>query len=805
MSLFEVKKKLTISRIGSMVLKALKLLSIYLNPLFHFRFSKEAYLSSSHRPYGWWRHFPKLHYFVFSYGKGYLIPSAIKIRKKNKKNGLKTVLFISHELTRTGAPILLLNLMHSFSRKYNIALISMEGGGMLKEFCEIASWVDVPGAMCGNSKRFMTRQISRIATDLDVKFAIVNTIECAQVLLPLRRQNIPSIHLIHEFSMGDSNNSAIELSALYANATVFSSQLVKNSAACNVNWIDNPKTHVIPQGIFDPSRETQSQKSTLGHTLQNEPGEVIVLGAGTVDYRKGVDLFLDCAKKTIAKNPEKNIRFIWLGSKYHSRLKPYQYFLSDQIKKYELGDRFQELDEVTDFKEVCRQADIFFLPSRLDPLPIVAQTAIACGIPVVCFDKATGISEFLFTDEQAAYGVSPYLDTDVASDKIIELARNREFRNKVGAACRKLSDTFFDKTTYIDKLEELAAAAAIENDSHKKDIATIAESGLFNPHFASRKYKDGSNSALTNYVYLWRRGRGKLRKPMPGFHPGVYLEDAMAGRWGADPFADYIRKGMPTGRWSHKVLIPRGKVPSFSGTLRSALHLHFYYTQGAENIIKRASLSDHRPQLLISVPTAEAAQEIETMLSKYQGWKYLIKVVPNRGRDVAPFLTAFAGELQSYEIIGHVHAKETAYNPHREEIERWNNFLLENMIGGGYPMIDFIMSCFHRDKKLGLVFPDDPNILNWTANRLYAEELAQLMKFDAPLPENINFPVGTMFWARSEALAPLFKLNLDWDDYPQEPVASDGSMLHAFERLIPLVVQKSGYRADVTHIPGIYR
>jgi glycosyltransferase involved in cell wall biosynthesis len=805
MSLFEINEKLTIWRIGSMVLVALKSLSIYLNPFFHFRFSKEAYLSSAHRPYGWWRHFPKLHYFVFSKGKGYEIPSAIRIRKSRKHNGVKTVLFISHELTRTGAPILLLNLMHSFSRKYNIALISMEGGGMLKEFCEIASWVDVPGAMCGNRKKFMARKISKIAADLDVRFAIVNTIECAGVLSALRRLNIPSIHLVHEFTMGDSNNSAIELSALYANATVFSSQLVKNSTVCNVNSIDNPKTHVIPQGIFDPSREALFQKSTLGPTLKNAPGEVIVLGAGTIDYRKGVDLFLDCAKKTIAKNTEKNIRFIWLGSKYHSRLKPYQYFLSDQIKKYELGDRFQELDEVTNFKEVCMQADIFLLPSRLDPLPIVAQTAVACGIPVVCFDKATGISEFLFTDEQASFGVSPYLDTDVASDKIIELARNREFRQKVGAACVKVSDKYFDKTTYIHKLEELAESAAIENDSQKKDIAIIAESGLFNPHFASRKYKDGSNSALTNYVYLWRRGRGKLRKPMPGFHPGVYLEDAMAGRWGSDPFADYIRKRMPTGRWSHKVLLPSGKVPSFSGTLRSALHLHFYYTQGAENIIKRALLSDYRPDLLISVPSAVAAQEIETMLRKYQGWKYLIKVVPNRGRDVAPFLTAFSGELQSYEIIGHVHTKETVYNRDREEIDRWNNFLLENMIGGGYPMIDFIISCFHRDKKLGLVFPDDPNILNWTANRPYAEELARRIELNTPLPENINFPVGTMFWARSEALSPLLKLNLDWDDYPQEPVASDGSMLHAFERLIPLVVQKSGYRADVTHIPGIYR
>ena len=62
-----------------------------------------------------------------------------------------------------------------------------------------------------------------------------------------------------------------------------------------------------------------------------------------------------------------------------------------------------------------------------------------------------------------------------------------------------------------------------------------------------------------------------------------------------------------------------------------------------------------------------------------------------------------------------------------------------------------------------------------------------------------------MFWARSKALKPLFDLNLGWNDYPEEPVPIDGSMLHAIERMLPLVTESSGYECMVTNIPGITR
>lgn len=791
-----------------------KTLALCANPLFHLRFSKESYLNSNSRPYGWWRLFPKLHYCIFNAGNKVAVPLKGRIRKAKPKDGRRTVLFVSHELTRTGAPILLLNLMDAFSKKYNIALVSMEGGELMEKFAELASWIEVPGEMCGNKKEFMKRRIRKIAASRDVKFAIVNTIECADALIPLRKNGIPSIHLIHEFTMGRTNIWGLRLSALYANVSVFSACLVRENAVAKVPHIENPKTHVLPQGIFNPSRETISSK---GHPregnskvpLLKQPGEILVMGAGTVDYRKGVDLFLDCAKKTIARMPRGKIRFAWVGGSFRKDIKPYVLFLRDQLEKYGLGDSFLEVDAVSNFKDACAQADIFFLSSRLDPLPIVAQTALECGIPVLCFDKAAGTAEFLLRDRDAAFGVVPYLDTTAASDRIIELARDPGLREKLGEASRRVASTCFDGDSYVKKLEELAELAERELAVQSEDAVTITNSGLFNHPFASRKNGSGYIGIIPNYVCSWRRVGLGLRKPMPGFHPGIYREDAMPERGSEDPFAAYIRNGMPKGRWVQDVLSPSGEAPSLTGSVRgsvrSALHLHFYYTKSAESIMKRVARSVHRPDLLISVPSSDAAKEIESILKAHGEWNHLIKVVPNRGRDVAPFLTGFSQELKSYEIVGHVHAKETVYHSDREEIERWNTFLLENMIGGRHPMIDFVISSFLRDKKLGLLFPDDPQVINWTDNRHYAEELALRMGFSKPLPENINFPVGTMFWARTEALAPLFNLGLDWNDYPQEPVPADGSMLHAIERLIPLVAEKSGYGTAVTHIPGIYR
>ena len=63
------------------------------------------------------------------------------------------------------------------------------------------------------------------------------------------------------------------------------------------------------------------------------------------------------------------------------------------------------------------------------------------------------------------------------------------------------------------------------------------------------------------------------------------------------------------------------------------------------------------------------------------------------------------------------------------------------------------------------------------------------------------FPLGTMFWAKPEALAPLFELELE--SYLQkEPLPYDGSYMHASERLVSHVVSQSGYQLQTVYTEG---
>ena len=159
------------------------------------------------------------------------------------------------------------------------------------------------------------------------------------------------------------------------------------------------------------------------------------------------------------------------------------------------------------------------------------------------------------------------------------------------------------------------------------------------------------------------------------------------------------------------------------------------------------------------------------------------------------------GYMRDYNIIGHVRGKRSlAVNATMGE--RWREFLWQNLIGDAHPMIDIIIERFATDGRTGIVFPNDSHLCDWDQNRDVANDLARPMGIKVPLPP-FEFPIGTMFWARVDALRPLFKLKISRDDYPEEPVPGNGTIPHALERLLPFVAQHAGYRLAVTHVPGV--
>src|SRR5947199_3426838 len=106
--------------------------------------------------------------------------------------------------------------------------------------------------------------------------------------------------------------------------------------------------------------------------------------------------------------PTNRCRFVWVGYVYPFYEK-YKVYLRQQILSCGLEGRVTLMDEVTDLNPIYRRADAFLLSSRLDPLPNVAVDAAQLCLPIVCFEHAGGMAEFLANDLKTPSLVVPYL------------------------------------------------------------------------------------------------------------------------------------------------------------------------------------------------------------------------------------------------------------------------------------------------------------------------------------------------------------------------------------------------------------
>ena len=68
-----------------------------------------------------------------------------------------------------------------------------------------------------------------------------------------------------------------------------------------------------------------------------------------------------------------------------------------------------------------------------------------------------------------------------------------------------------------------------------------------------------------------------------------------------------------------------------------------------------------------------------------------------------------------------------------------------------------------------------------------------------------DYPAGSMFWTRTQALKPLFDAGLTLEDFPIETGQKDATFAHCLERLFALTANRCGYRADILRDPAAPR
>ncbi|MBP2232965.1 GT2 family glycosyltransferase/uncharacterized coiled-coil protein SlyX [Azospirillum agricola] len=253
----------------------------------------------------------------------------------------------------------------------------------------------------------------------------------------------------------------------------------------------------------------------------------------------------------------------------------------------------------------------------------------------------------------------------------------------------------------------------------------------------------------------------------------------------------------------HSAAVPFAHQPAVSAPAPTlAVICHIFYEALAVEF--RRYFANIPVPFDIFISTDSAAKQ--TVIEKaFHGWdrgRVEVRVTENRGRDIAPKLLGFRDVYDSHELVLHLHSKQSH---HASVLANWRGFLLENMLGSP-EIVASIIAAFQQRRDLGMVasqhFEPVRHWINWGGNFPPAAALATRMDIELSEDKVLDFPSGSMFWARSAALKPLLDLDLSYADFAEETGQIDGTVAHAVERLYYHVCERAGFRwIKVAHPP----
>lgn len=233
---------------------------------------------------------------------------------------------------------------------------------------------------------------------------------------------------------------------------------------------------------------------------------------------------------------------------------------------------------------------------------------------------------------------------------------------------------------------------------------------------------------------------------------------------------------------------------------RIAIHAHIFYPDLAEEFAKYLRNMPFAYDLFVSTPNESARKQCEQAFSNLPQLEQLtVTIAPNRGRDIAPMFCTFGESLLTYDYIAHIHSKKSLYN--KGATDGWREYLLTSLFGSK-AQISRIFTLLTSKTNAGIVYPQNFSSLRYSAytwlsnqanGRIWCNKLG-ITNFPTGY---FDFPAGSMFWAKTEALRPLFDAKITIEDFPEEAGQNDATLAHCLERLLVLVTKQSGFNAII--------
>lgn len=434
-------------------------------------------------------------------------------------------------------------------------------------------------------------------------------------------------------------------------------------------------------------------------------------------------------------------------------------------------------------------------------------------------------SHYLHVGYKSGFDPHPLIDSEfyIASSGRVQANIKSPILEEFFINSKNLSShPLFDADYYKKQLAENGMDDVLNSGVHS--LVTYIKLGyksLISPHpFFSKSFYyakspdvyEGERDALVHYVTSgWTEGRN----PHPLFDANYYRSIARDAE-GKNPLIHYLSvgfgKGLPC-RTPEKpdecvkilpgarevVSIPTDKIIFRANDSKAfkqskvGVFAHIFYPELAEELVSVTNNIPISCTLYITTDAVDKVHEIEHVCRNIAKHPFEIRLFQNRGRDIAPMLVGFRDKITSVDYGVHIHTKKSKH--YHKEFAAWRQYLLAGNLGTE-ALVWNILGLLSREKAGAYIpdhFPPIRKLIQWGGNFGLLSSLMSTLDEEITREHVLDFPSGSMFWFKSEALSKLLDLNLIAEHFDPESGQVDGTLAHVVERGFLYFIEAAGF------------
>ena len=233
-----------------------------------------------------------------------------------------------------------------------------------------------------------------------------------------------------------------------------------------------------------------------------------------------------------------------------------------------------------------------------------------------------------------------------------------------------------------------------------------------------------------------------------------------------------------------------------------AVFAHLYYIDLIDYMFIYIANIQTEIDVIISIKDEALKPLIERKFNDLKRSNYKVILSINRGREVSSFLVECRKLVKQYDYICFIKDKKSNKPFYQTIGQSFMELTLDNSVKNTN-FICNVIDLFERNTHLGYLTPAFPysstyllsGILTWEGGNYDGTiRLIERLNIKCKVSPDKNVSLsGGVFWCRTQAIDSI--LNYDWkyEDFDEEPMANDGTISHAVERIYPYVVQHEGY------------